>query len=66
MSPWLGKAPQMGLEVGEEKGGWPMGKGEKLGCPELCVPPPPGSHTPPSPTDWITTGDTNSNKHKEG
>ena len=24
------------------------------------------AQTQPSPTDWITTGDTNSNKHKEG
>lgn len=63
MSLWFGKGPKMGLEVGEEKGGWPVGKGEKPGCLGLYVPPSPSSHTRPSPTDWITTGDTNSNKH---
>lgn len=66
MSLWFGKGPQIGLEVGEEKGGQPVGERAKPNFPGLSMDPPPNSHTQPSPTDWVTTGDTNSNKHKEG
>lgn len=51
MSLWFGKGPQMVLEVGEEKGGWPVGRGEKLDYSGLYEPPlPPFTH-PLSPTD---------------
>jgi hypothetical protein len=56
----------MCLEVGEDKGGQLVGEGKTEQPWALCPLPPMHSHSQPSPTDWITTGDTNSNKHKEG
>lgn len=54
----------MGLEMGEEKGEQPVGEGKSQTALVPVSLPPMHSHSQPSPTDWITTGDTNSNKHR--
>lgn len=50
MSLWFGKGPRMGLEVGEEKGGQPEGRGKSwtaLGSvSSAALPPPPALANP--------------------
>ena len=59
--PHLPTVPCGGRMFKEGKAGLPWAL-----CPLQHSPLPLHSQTQPSPTDWITTGDTNSNKHKEG